>query len=105
MTPVTFNDTFGWLHAPRGGVGRVGVVICPSLMQDALVSHVSLRLLADKLAEAGYWALRFDYPGTGESAAEGDVEPPEGHWRAWQAPQAGSMDIADRGRTPPTRRS
>ena len=84
MTPVTFNDTFGWLHAPRGGVGRVAVLICPSLMQDALVSHVSLRLLADKLAEAGYWALRFDYPGTGDSAAEGDVEPHEGHWKAWQ---------------------
>ncbi len=83
MTPVTFNNTLGWLHAPRGGVGRVGVVICPSLMADALLSHVSLRLLADKLAEAGYWALRFDYPGTGDSTAEGDVEPPEGHWKAW----------------------
>ncbi len=84
MTPVTFNNTFGWLHTPRGGVGRVAVLICPSLMQDALVSHVSLRLLADKLAEAGYWALRFDYPGTGDSAVEGDVEPPEGHWKTWQ---------------------
>jgi pimeloyl-ACP methyl ester carboxylesterase len=92
MTPVTFNETFGWLHAPRGGVGRVGVVICPSLMQDALVSHVSLRLLADKLAEAGYWVLRFDYPGTGDSAAEGDIEPPEGHWRAWQESVNGAAD-------------
>jgi pimeloyl-ACP methyl ester carboxylesterase len=92
MTPVTFNGTLGWLHAPRGGVGRVGVVICPSLMQDALVSHVSLRLLADRLAEAGYWALRFDYPGTGDSAAEGDVEPPEGHWRAWQESINGAAD-------------
>lgn len=83
MTPVTFNGTFGWLHAPRGGVGRVAVLICPGLMQDALLSHVSLRLLGDRLAEAGYWALRFDYPGTGDSQAEGDVEPPEGHWQSW----------------------
>ncbi len=92
MTPVTFNDTLGWLHAPRGGVGRVAVVICPSLMQDALVSHVSLRLFADRLAEAGYWALRFDYPGTADSAAEGDVEPPEGHWKAWQQSVHGAAD-------------
>jgi pimeloyl-ACP methyl ester carboxylesterase len=84
MTPVTFNDTRGWLHTPRGGVGRVAVLICPSLMQDALLSHVSLRLLGDRLAEAGYWALRFDYPGTADSAAESDVEPPEGHWKSWQ---------------------
>jgi pimeloyl-ACP methyl ester carboxylesterase len=92
MTPVTFNDTLGWLHAPRGGVGRVAVVICNSLMQDDLVSHVSLRLLADRLAEAGYWALRFDYPGTGDSRPEGDVEPPEGHWKAWQKSIHGAAD-------------
>jgi pimeloyl-ACP methyl ester carboxylesterase len=92
MTPVTFNGTFGWLHTPRGGVGRVAVLICPSLMQDALLSHVSLRLLGDKLAEAGYWALRFDYPGTGDSEAEGDVEPPEGHWQSWLNSIDGAAD-------------
>ena len=92
MTPVTFNETFGWLHTPRGGVGRVAVLICPSLMQDALLSHVSLRLLGDKLAEAGYWALRFDYPGTGDSEAEGDVEPPEGHWQSWLNSIDGAAD-------------
>src|SRR5262249_55232331 len=53
-------------------------------MQDALRSHCSLRLLGDQLAEAGYWALRFDYPGTGDSGQEGDVEPEGGHWQAWQ---------------------
>jgi len=92
MTPVTFNGTFGWLHTPRGGVGRVAVLICPSLMQDALWSHVSLRLLGDRLAEAGYWALRFDYPGTGDSEAEGDVEPPEGHWQSWLNSIDGAAD-------------
>jgi len=85
MTPVTFDDDcFGWLHMPRGGVGRVAVLICPALMQDALLSHCSLRLLADRLAAAGYWALRFDYPGTGDSRSEGDSEPDGGHWQAWQ---------------------
>lgn len=88
MIPVTFDGCFGWLHAPRERAGDVGVLICPGLMQDAHWSHCSLRLLGDRLAEAGYWALRFDYPATGDS--EGDVEPERGHWQAWQ----GSVDRA-----------
>lgn len=83
MTPVTFNGCFGWLHAPReGAVGNVAVLICPSLMEDAVVAHASLRLLADGLTAAGYWALRFDYPGTGDSC-DGDIEGNGGHWNAW----------------------
>ena len=92
MTPVTFNDTLGWLHTPRGGVGRVAVLICPGMMQDALLSHCSLRVLGERLAEAGYWALRFDLPGTADSLAEGDVEPPEGHWQSWQNGIDGAAD-------------
>ncbi len=84
MTPVTFDGCFGWLHGPREGVaGDVAVLICPSLMEDAVVAHASLRLLADRLAAAGYWALRFDYPGTGDSC-DGDIEGNGGHWTAWQ---------------------
>jgi hypothetical protein len=63
MTPVTIDGCFGWLHEPRGQVGRVGVLICPGLMLDAIRSHCSLRLLGDQLAEAGA-ALRLS-----------------GHWR------------------------
>lgn len=84
MTPVTFEGCFGWLHAPRNGAGGdVAVLICPSLMEDAVVAHASLRLLADRLAAAGYWALRFDYPGTGDSC-DGDIEGNGGHWTVWQ---------------------
>ena len=83
MTPVTFNGCFGWLHVPReGAVGNIAVLICPSLMEDAVVAHASLRLLGDGLAAAGYWALRFDYPGTGDSC-DGDIEGNGGHWTAW----------------------
>ncbi|MFI5000557.1 MAG: serine aminopeptidase domain-containing protein [Reyranellales bacterium] len=85
MTPVAFDRCFGWLHQPRDGAGGdVAVLICPGLMQDALLSHRSLRLLADQLAEAGYWALRFDYPGTGDSCGDADMSNAGGHWAAWR---------------------
>ena len=84
MTPVTFNGCFGWLHAPSGGAGGdVAVVICPGLMQDAILSYGSLRRLADACAAAGYWVLRFDYPGTADSCDEA-IERAGGHWAAWQ---------------------
>ena len=90
MTPVTFDGCFGWLHAPQDRGGDVAVLICPGLMQDALVSYSSLRLLADQLGAAGYWALRFDYPGTGDSCGEADMRAAGGHWTAWRR----SVDVA-----------
>ena len=36
--------------------------------------------------------MRFDYPGTGDSEAEGDVEPPEGHWQSWLNSIDGAAD-------------
>lgn len=87
MIPVTFNDCFGWLHAPTPGTGRtgsgdVGVVVCQGLMRDGLLAHCSFRLLGDELAAAGYPMLRFDYPGTGDSL-DGAVAAAGGHWDAW----------------------
>src|SRR5262249_1782383 len=68
MTPVTFNGCLGWLHGPADGAGsKWAVLICPGLMRDGLYPYCSFRLLADELAAAGYWCLRFDYPGTGDS--------------------------------------
>lgn len=84
MTPVTFNGCFGWLHAPSDDVrGDVAVIICPGLMQDAILSYGSLRRLAEEIAVAGYWVLRFDYPGTADSCDDA-IERAGGHWTAWQ---------------------
>ena len=47
--------------------GRVGVVICDTWGYDALCARRSLRILADRLAEAGYPSLRFDWPGTNDA--------------------------------------
>jgi dienelactone hydrolase len=84
MTPVTFNGCFGWLHAPqRSARSDVAILVCSGLMRDALLAYSSLRILADDLAAAGYVALRFDYPGTGNSCD--DATERDGHWSAWQA--------------------
>ena len=69
MTPVAFGDCFGWLHQ-AAGVGR-GVVLCAASGYEALGTHQSWRVLADRLAAGGAPTLRFDYPGCGDSLGDG----------------------------------
>jgi pimeloyl-ACP methyl ester carboxylesterase len=71
---------FGWLHTPRSGQARGGVVLSPTLGIEAVSARYAYRCLADRLADAGFVALRFDYDGTGDSAGEDD-EP--GRVEAW----------------------
>lgn len=65
--PVLFDGCFGWLH-PAGG--RRGVVLCAPYGGEALATHRAWRRFAESLAAAGLPVLRFDYPGTGDSAGE-----------------------------------
>ena len=90
MRPITLNGNFGWLHTPlQAGPhavgGDVAILLCAGLNRDALDSHQAWRLLADEFAAAGYPAMRFDYPGIGDSC---DIErlgvDPVEHWAAWQ---------------------
>ncbi len=69
MTPVAFGGCFGWLHKAAGG-GR-GVVLCAASGYEALGTHQSWRVLADRLAAGGAPTLRFDYPGCGDSLGDG----------------------------------
>ena len=62
--PIYFGGSFGWLH---GSPGRRAALICPALGAEYLVLHRFTRRLAIEFAEAGIPALRFDYPGTGDS--------------------------------------
>jgi alpha-beta hydrolase superfamily lysophospholipase len=71
---------FGWLHSPLSGQARGGVVLSPTLGIEAVSARYAYRCLADRLADAGFVALRFDYDGTGDSAGEDD-EP--GRVDAW----------------------
>lgn len=60
---------FGHLHLPADGVQRgPAVVLCPAFGQEAMSSHRALRVLAERLAAQGCACLRFDPPGTGDSA-------------------------------------
>ncbi len=89
MRPVTFADCFGWFHAPASGASRdAAVLLCPGLGQDLSTGHRPLRQLADALAAAGFPVLRFDYPGTGDSA---DIEP-AACWPAWRQAVDAALD-------------
>jgi pimeloyl-ACP methyl ester carboxylesterase len=94
MTPVVFGTCFGWLHRNRERSGSdTAVVICAGLNRDALDAHYPLRVLADEIAAAGYLALRFSYPGTGDSEDVADTGAAEAaHWAAWQHSVDGAAD-------------
>ena len=52
------------------GSATIGVVIVPPLGYEYWTSHRTLRTLAERLAENGCLALRFDFDGTGDSAGD-----------------------------------
>lgn len=84
MTPIAVSDCFGWLHMPfRARRNDLAVLICPGLLGDELVAYCALRVLADELARTGYWTVRLEYPGTGDSCDHA-VQRSDGHWTAWQ---------------------
>ncbi|MEM5386898.1 alpha/beta hydrolase [Paraburkholderia phymatum] len=86
MQPVVFDGCFGWLHEPADArarqTARVGVVLCSPFGYDALCAHRGWRELAEALALCGMPALRFDYPGTGDSIG---VEQDPDRMGAWLA--------------------
>ena len=64
---------FGMLQRPRL-TSRAGVVFCNTFGFDGLIAHRAFRHVANELTERGFWTLRFDYDGEGDSAG-GPWEP------------------------------
>jgi pimeloyl-ACP methyl ester carboxylesterase len=59
---------FGVIHLPaQTPHAAIGVIVCPPFGWDELGAHRSIRALADALAATGHPALRFDFPGSGDS--------------------------------------
>jgi alpha/beta superfamily hydrolase len=86
MKPLYFGSSqrplLGLHHPPRGrSVRPGGVVLCSHTGSEYVRAHRSLRELANRIAEAGVHALRFDYYGSGDSGGESD----EGTAAEWMA--------------------
>jgi pimeloyl-ACP methyl ester carboxylesterase len=59
----------GWLHpSSERRQASHGVVFCAPFGLEALCAHRTIRHFAEAVAKRGLPALRFDYPGTGDSA-------------------------------------
>lgn len=81
MDPVIINDCVGWLHQPDTAPRKdAAILICSGAGDDFANGYRPIRILAGQLAAAGYTALRFDYPGTGDSQ---DYTGPN-LWDAWE---------------------
>src|SRR5271168_1578528 len=65
--PIVFGGCFGWYHPGRGDLG---VVLCGPHGYEDLCVHRHWRGLAQDLSRHGLPTLRFDYPGTGDSAED-----------------------------------
>lgn len=80
----------GHMHTPRGAAVDLCAVICPTPFgYDNICGHRGLRILADCLSSSGIAALRFDFPGTGDSDGEMELS-------AWRAAVAAAVVAARR---------
>jgi exosortase A-associated hydrolase 2 len=64
---------FGCYHAPQTPMTRdYGIVLCYPMGHEYIRCHRAYRLLATRLAAAGYPVLRFDYYGSGDSPGDSE---------------------------------
>lgn len=76
MIPLFFGNAnkqlFGIIHKPvKLPASKTGVIICYPFGQEYIRSHRSVRQLSKQIARVGFYVLRFDYYGTGDSLGQG----------------------------------
>ncbi|WP_161974440.1 alpha/beta hydrolase [Piscinibacter terrae] len=77
----TGREALAWLHDAEQPAQR-GLVICSSFGREDLCIHRSLKHIAQAAAAQGMPALRFDYPGSGDSAGAEFGDGVVGRWIA-----------------------
>jgi alpha-beta hydrolase superfamily lysophospholipase len=88
---------FGWVHTPAGAEARAGVLMCPPFGHEYQDAYATFRLLAENLASRGFYVLRLDYDGIGDSAGD-DRDP--GRLAAWLNSVAEGVAFLRRGGAP-----
>ena len=83
-TPFFFlvreSPCMGWFHPAQGRPQPLGVVMCRAIGFESMCAYGAFTQISEALAQAGFHVLRFDYPGTGDSAGD-DAEPERvQHW-------------------------
>jgi uncharacterized protein len=85
VSPIRFGpagrELFGLFQLPTAGetLGQ-SVVICNPFGQEYVRCHRLIKVIADRLARAGFHVLRFDFFGTGDSAGDDG----DGDLRQWE---------------------
>jgi alpha-beta hydrolase superfamily lysophospholipase len=78
---------FAFLHRGADPLGETAVLLCPPFGWEDMCSYRIRREWAERLAGAGYTALRIDLPGSGDSAG---VPGDPGQLDAWTQAVAGA---------------
>jgi alpha-beta hydrolase superfamily lysophospholipase len=93
--------TFALFDAPSGSRRDTAVLFCPPFGWDELCSYRTRRVWAERLAAAGFPALRLDLPGTGDSPGSWDDERLVDAWTdavsgaaAWLRTETGAPRVA-----------
>jgi exosortase A-associated hydrolase 2 len=73
MNPFYFSDSqtplYGVLHEPTNGPFRdKAILICHPVGHEYFRTYRMIQLLSNNIAKQGYYCLRFDYHGTGDSS-------------------------------------
>ncbi len=66
------DPVFAFFHAAAGGAATTAVLLCSPWGWDDVSSYRARRSWAERLAASGHPALRFDFPGSGDSGGSPD---------------------------------